>query len=666
MTNEPIINARFNRYRENYDLKNISEDSAFEQFVNSSILIQHQPDAFSADSELIDFICVGGPGDTGIDGIALKVNGLIVKSIDEIKDLIAKSSRISIEFIFIQAKNKSHFSAAEMSSFITGVRNFLSETPKIPFNDKITEIYQIKEYLVSEDVTYYWKESPIVRMYYVVMGKWNNDPLHLGATNQAKEDLELTNICSKAEFHFVDSEKFREILDSNENKFSTVIDIIDTMSLTSVDKVENSCIALCKASELYRLLTTTEGVIRKSLFDDNVRDYQGENTVNTEILETIKDDPQKFVILNNGIAIVCDEFVPNNRKLKIENPQIVNGCQTCHVIYKAKESGLDINQISIVVKLIATKDNEISNEIVKGTNRQSIVLEEAFECTKKFHKDLERFFNDYVSDFQDKIYYERRAKQYSYNPLIKPTQKINLRILTQYFIGALMEKPHLSHKHESVLLKKYINEIFQEGHSKLPYFAISYAFYTLERLFREANFHNDLKPYKAHLLMIYCRIIAGQRPNLFNEKSIDNYSEKLLSSLYIIEEAKSNFDKAADIFNSCRREWTVNMNKSKFAMKDVPEFTDLLLEELKKYNFMLMNVNNIPEIYTGEVKKIMKTRAGRYCGYIERYPEDIFFQSTKNPELDFENLEKSLVSYIVSKPDSQNRIQAINVKLSTK
>ena len=664
MTNEPIINARFKKFCENYELQGIPEDEAFEQFVNIAILTQHQPDAFNADSELVDFIGVGGPGDTGIDGIAIKVNGILVKSTDEIRDIISKFSRISIEFIFIQSKNKSHFSVSEMNSFISGVRNFLSATPDYPFNDKIKEIYQIKGFLVSEDITFYWKESPIVRLYYVVMGKWNNDPLHEGTKKQAEKDILSNNFCSKVDFQIIDSERFKCILDENENKFSTVIEVIDTMDLTPVEKVENSCVALCKASELYKLLVADGDVIRKSLFNDNVRDYQGDNTVNSEIYDTINSDPQKFVLLNNGIAVVCDEFVPNNRKLRIENPQIVNGCQTCHVIYNARKEGLDLSDTTIVMKIIATKNVEISNEIVKGTNRQSIVLEEAFEGTKKFHKDLEIFFNAYVSDFQDKIYYERRAKQYNHNPLIKPIQKINLRILTQYFVGSLMYNPHLAHKHESILLKEFGKDIFLEEHSKLPYFAIAYAFYTLEGFFRKGKFSRDLKPFKAHILMIYCWMVAGKRPHLSQEKSIDKFSESILKSLYNTETAKGIFNDAINLFNTCKTEWTQHMKKSKYAMKDVQEFTELILKTLnngKKINISKTEGDIIKNI--GVVKKVMKNRAGIYCGYIKLRSEEFFFHFSNNPELDYSNLEGKKVSFEISKADTKRRIQALNIKV---
>ena len=45
-------------------------------------------------------------------------------------------------------------------------------------------------------------------------------------------------------------------------------------------------------------------------------------------------------------------------------------------------------------------------------------MEEAFECTRQFHKNLEQFINDYVADFPEKIFYERRSKQYADMPNI--------------------------------------------------------------------------------------------------------------------------------------------------------------------------------------------------------------------------------------------------------
>ena len=175
------------------------------------------------------------------------------------------------------------------------------------------------------------------------------------------------------------------------------------MELPGTNEVGNSCVALCGASDFVSMINTDDGIIRKTLFNDNVRDFQGDNSINSEIFNTIKNMPERFVLFNNGVTIVCSSFHQGNRLLEIENPQIVNGCQSSYLLFNAAKENIDISSISLVVKIISTNNSDLSNEIVKGTNRQNIVMEEAFECTRQFHKNLEQFINDYVADFPQKI-----------------------------------------------------------------------------------------------------------------------------------------------------------------------------------------------------------------------------------------------------------------------
>lgn len=665
MTNEPIINAKFKKFRESYGLNNVPDGEAFERFVNSTILKSHQPDAFTANSDFLDKVCVGGSGDNGIDGMAIKLNGILIDEIEEIDEIVNKFKRADIEFIFIQSKYKDSFNASELSNFINGVRNFLNNEPSIALNKKSEDFFELKKHLMSDDIVYSWKNNPSVRLYYVAMGKWRSIPQHLALAEQAKKDIEALNIYDGIDVHFVDSEQLKNIIDNNENNFSTLIDTIGTLELTAVKGVDNSCISLCNGDEFTKMLMTEEGTIRKSLFDDNVRDFQGDNSVNTEIFTTIEKDPSKFILLNNGITVVCEEFIPQNRRLKITNPQIVNGCQTCHVLFNAYKKGLDISKVPVSVKFISTKDNEISNDIVRGTNRQNIVMEEAFEATKKFHKDLEDFFNHINSEYPIKIFYERRSKQYAHNPTIKQTQKINLKILTQFFTAMFFNKPHLSHRHESFLIREQANIIFQETQSKFPYFIACYSFFLLEFLFREKKFHPELKPYKAHLLMMFRESIAGKCPNINDEKNIDSYSLKISEILKDSNKSQEIFDVIAQLFLKTKSKWIYQLGKSRFAIKDVPEFTKLLLSETQKKFSVKNDILNDNEefIYKGFVDKIRIDSYGYYFGFIKRNPDNIFFHAKQNKDLNFRNLEGKLVSYKISTNPKNNRNIAVSVEL---
>lgn len=662
MIEEPIIDARFKKFIQRYELSKMNEDEAFEQFANYSVLFQHQPDAFTSDSELLDTTCVGGCNDNGIDGIAIKVNGFLIKSRDEIDEL-AKSGSLSVEFIFIQSKNKKNFKIGELLTFLNGIEAFF--TPgNYQVNEKVQFWIDLKEYLFTEDLVYQWKELPLIRCYYLAMGKWNNQDLHSDSIARTKTTMIDNKICSDLIFHFVGSEQLKEILDRNENKFQVTLSFIDTMSLPQAEKVNDSCVVLCSAEDYVKMLTTNEGIIRKSLFNDNVRDYQGENSVNTEIFDTITHNPNEFVLLNNGITIVCTKFLPNNRKLTIDNPQIVNGCQTSNVLFLAAQRNKSIKSIAIVLKVISTNDLEISNKIVRGTNRQSIVFEEAFEGTKKFHKNLEEFVNTYQNDFQDRIYYERRAKQYNNSPSIKPTQKINLKILIQYSVAALLGKPHYAHQHESVLLRRFGEQLFDESYSLLPFFAVMYGFYTLEKIIREGRIDKFYSKYKAHLLMIYFKLTGGSTPDLKNQKRSDEYSTKILNSLYDLDKAEEYFKKSLSIFNDSNIKWTNSLHRSRYAMKDISEFTELIVKTIDNVPLtgLIDKIKQQQKERIGVVKRVFFVQGSPYA-YIHCEKDDYFVSSRKNKKLNFKNLKGKTVSFILSLKDGKERVQALNVKV---
>ena len=56
-----------------------------------------------------------------------------------------------------------------------------------------------------------------------------------------------------------------------------------------------------------------------NIFEDNVRDFQGYNIVNSEIQDTLKnsEDQARFGLLNNGITIVAKSITPVGDQIEI-------------------------------------------------------------------------------------------------------------------------------------------------------------------------------------------------------------------------------------------------------------------------------------------------------------------------------------------------------------
>ena len=629
MTLSPIIKAKLEKYIEDYYLDSLTDSEVFERFINDNILSQIQPGVFKTEYELLDQICVGGSNDMGIDGIAISLNGQFIKSCQDIDEILGDNRKGYFEFFFIQSKNKEKFDFGEFIKFIAGVESFLQDTADMPRNEAIKVWQIIYNYIMSDKIIIKWRSSPSIRLYYVVNGTWENSTHIIAYTNEFKKRLEDKRTFDKIEVLFVDGKKLIDLINENENNYEYVMNLVDSMSLPEVSDVDNSSVVLCTANELVKLLSTEDGLLRKNIFEDNVRDFQGDTTINQEIGVTIKNSPERFILLNNGITIVCDEVNEMNRKVSIRNPQVVNGCQTCNVLFQHFKDGVDISKIFIIVKIIGSANNDIVNNIVKGTNRQNIVYEEAFEITSEFHKLLETFFNIYSVEGYDKLYYERRSKQYDNNSRIKPFQRVNFRILIQSFVTMFLYKAEEGHLHESKLLHDYKTKIFKDNQSFYPYYFSSFIYVFFEKLFRTRILAKEFYPYKMQIMLIFKELAAGVSNDINNKRDIEKYC-LALEKVFVEKHAKELADKSVKLFKSISEKWIQEKGDTfKYNMKDNADFTEYVLSAIREQcTTKLKDVKNI-----GRVLKVNIDKNGKYYGFIQCEPNNIFFHENENPKI---------------------------------
>ena len=656
---QPIIKAKLNRFREVRDISDMKDSIVFEQFANEVILSNHQAGGISISDDLLNVASVGGSDDMGIDGIGIKINGILVESLDDAKDIVSGGNAAEIEFIFVQSKYKNKFDSGEYAKFINGVTDFLSDTHYQPMNETVKKWLEIKNYLMTNDVILLWSENPIIRLYYIVMGTWNGSGHITAISKKFEDDIRQLNTYGEVFINYIDTEKFKILCDDNENRFSKVLDVIDTLSLTEVNNVDNSNIILCYADKLMQLLVTDDGILRKRLFNDNVRDYQGETAINESIYRTVEREPENFVLMNNGITIICTEMKSANRKVTITNPQIVNGCQTCSVLYRAYRKDVDISNVVISAKVISTKDSEITNKVIRGTNRQNIVYDEAFECTRQFHKELEELFEALSAEYpNNRVFYERRSKQFADNPTVKSYEKISFRILIQSFVSAFLNCPHKGHKHESKLLQEFNNKIFIDGQSKLPYYVSSLMYSDMEKMFKKHVEYKDLKTYKFQILLLIRKLCNNDQFSINDEKNIDLYCENILPVLHDTQKFEEIFISAILEFNRLFHSWIDLKGETyRYGIKDTADFTNYMLSNMCPSQKSEM----IP--YRGTVIKISRDRHNQYYGFISKHPNNIFFHSSDNRNIDFEGLLNRDVIYDIGHDKDGTREKAINIRL---
>ena len=150
----------------------------------------------------------------------------------------------------------------------------------------------------------------------------------------------------------------------------TTYDLRVSKSLSAVD----GYVVLCKLSDYNKFLRGDEDKVRHELFESNVRDFQGDTEVNAEIVKTLKDEKAvEFWWMNNGVTILASRATLNGDTVTIENPQIVNGLQTSTQIARHFQTFGDEDSRNVMVKIVASDNDETRDKIIKATNSQNAV-----------------------------------------------------------------------------------------------------------------------------------------------------------------------------------------------------------------------------------------------------------------------------------------------------
>ncbi|WP_312502953.1 AIPR family protein [Lacrimispora sp.] len=518
------------------------ESLQFELFAGYSILSKEYGDTF----DIFDCI-VGGGNDCGIDIMGIMVNDRLVNSIEELEDILQISPAIrNTRFIFIQSKTSSGFSTSEIGTFGTGVCDFFNEKPKMKRNEQIVDRVKIIDLLISKLPN--MKERPECVLYYVTTGKWVFDENLVGRIDIVKEDLVKTNIFGKVDFIPVDADLIQKYYKLTKNSINRTFELSTKVQLPDIHNVVEAYLGILPVKEYLKLIIDDDGNIIKHVFYDNVRDYLGNNPVNGEISETLLgENPDKFVILNNGVTIVCKELSYVRNTFSISDYQVVNGCQTSHVLFKDKDEG-DLSNVFLPIKIISSTDEDTINEIIRATNRQTEVLDEQFIALSEFHKKLENFYNSFEG--AKKLFYERRSKQYSYEEDVEKVRVVTVNIQLKAFASMFCDKPYNASRYYGRLVKD-VDDIFSTNHELMPYYTSSFALYKLEYLFRSKNIDIKYRKYRFHMLMLLKYIVNGDKKiPQFNSRKIVEYCERINILIYDQDAYLKTIDKMIKILES--------------------------------------------------------------------------------------------------------------------
>ena len=414
----------------------------------------------------------------------------------------------------------------------------------MPRNEFVKKMANLQEFIYHKSALM-TKGKPACKMFYVTTGKWRNELHPKGRIESGVNDIKETSLFGNVTFNPVDADGIQKLYRDTKTKVAADFNFREKTVLPNIEGITEAYLGVIPAAEYLSLITDESGNIRKSLFYDNVRDFQDYNDVNKEVRATLESaHKDRFAMLNNGVTLVAKSLNTVGNRFHIEDYQIVNGCQTSHVLYNQRESLTP--SVYVPIKVIATADDTITNEVIKATNRQTQVKTEELYALTDFEKKLEAFYTTYEE--RKKLFYERRSKQYNGVPGVEKVRIITRNTQIKAFASMFLDEPHRAGRYYGTLLKTIGGDLFSADHQPLPYYTAAFGYYKLEYLFRNTSLSPDYKPYRYHLLMILRYQVNGTRlPNLSVARKIDPYCQSLLDVLWDDDLALAAYKEAIKI-----------------------------------------------------------------------------------------------------------------------
>jgi hypothetical protein len=523
------------------ELEKLPPDKQFENFATFVAVRRH----YTGETFDTTEIHMGGGGDTALDSVAIIVNGSLVTDVESLTEHLALSENLDVTFIFVQAEQSPHFDGKKLSDFGFGVKDFFDPNPKLTRNKSVKDAAKIMESLYDNG-TKFKPDNPVCRLYYVTTGIWSGDG-DLEARRQATEsDLRSLTIFREVSFACLGAEGLQQSYRQTKNAVMRDFTFAHRTLLPEISGVTEAYIGYVPLSEFMNIVTDDSGDLIGSIFSENVRDWQDYTAdVNKEIRETVQStNKDRFAIMNNGITMIARALKPMRRdRFQIEDFQIVNGCQTTHVLFENSDKKKD-ESIFVPIRIVATEDENVIKAIIKGTNRQTKVEDDQFFALTDFAEQLEDYFQTFPE--QHRLYYERRSGQYI-RMNIPTTRIVPHKTLVRAVGSMFMEVPHQTIRRYQSLREAIGKDIFAKGHKLDPYYVSALALYKLEVNFRTERLDRRLIPARFHILLAM-RYLADPSPTpRMNARDMEKYCDKIKTILWDGAKADALCKRAAKV-----------------------------------------------------------------------------------------------------------------------
>lgn len=494
MAMNPIVKAQLSTFREMNPNENMSESDLFEVMSIFSLengILGENIDPFKAHLKGSEF---------GIDGVVISIQGALCTDIDEAAEILSFGKNHTSYFHFFQSKTSDSLDYGNIAKFLDAVFDFFT-------GQKLVESEQLKNLVEVKDEIYAKasKSSPSLRCYYCTTGSGIVSDLIQQLIDTNKNRLNQLNIFEDIHIECVGAKIIQNGYRSATNSSSAKLNFSKAVTMPSHEKVDEAYIGYVPASEILAIALgdpDQEGIrhINRTLFYDNVRDFNPDSEINKSIISELElGGSSSFVFKNNGITVVSKNIDRKGDIFTLEDFQIVNGCQTTNILARA---GNNAEGISVPLRLIGCSDADFISSVIIGTNRQNEVREDQFWAMRPFMKDLEEYCGAQSGDAR--LFIERRDNQYR-NILVERTRILRPSDLMKVAAAMFFYQPHRAARDHRGIRKEFSDRIFSEDHNIELYHVAALALYKFDYLVRTAKIERSRVIYRFYALYALIR-----------------------------------------------------------------------------------------------------------------------------------------------------------------
>lgn len=515
------------------------KENEFFEFYGASQVLKE----FDLSYEEISDGIAGASLDGGCDCLYLLINGILIKEDSNLNDL---GNNINLDFYILQVKNEFSFNEDALMKWSKVSKNLFDMANS---SDAFIGRYNsdvLKQFDLFKSVYIQLIRKRIkVNIKYMYISKGID--IHTNVQSQANElVLDVKALFPSANVNvsvnFISADKLMELKDVMKDKEHNLKLAENPIAIGT----KKDFVTLVNLIEYYNFITNEEEELLKHIFESNVRDYQGNTEVNSEIYNSLLNkESEDFWWLNNGITILSTDAIPaTGKEIIITEPEIVNGLQTSTEIYKFFSENPDRKtdeKRNILIRIIVPDNDESRDKIILATNSQTSIPKSSLRTTDIIHRQIELYLKP------KGLFYDRRKNFYK-NQGKKPNDIISVSFLAQCLMSIILQKPDYARARPSTLLteEESYKKLYVSNTSLNSFLAVAIIGKETERIIKGVE--NMSKVEKGDILFYAIYSIAAKLigKEVIKASDLDSFEKSQLNE----QEIKTTINDIFDIYKS--------------------------------------------------------------------------------------------------------------------